>query len=61
MPKVTLQISYDIKPERREDYLTLAKELKNHFAVERKKNYRVYETKGKKNSFVEEFQCSSMV
>ncbi len=60
MPRVTLQISYDIDPNRRDDYLTLAKELKNHFAVERKKIYRIYEIKGKKNSFVEEFECASM-
>ena len=60
MPRVILQISYDINPERREEYLSLAKELRNHFNVERKKNYRIFEAKGKKNSFVEEFQCNSM-
>ena len=60
MPKVILQISYEIKPEKREDYLALSRELKNHFVVERKKNYQVFETKGKKNSFVEEFVCGSM-
>ncbi len=60
MPTVTLQISYDINPDRRDDYLTLAKELRNHFAGERKKSYRIYEIKGKKNSFVEEFVCASM-
>ncbi len=60
MPKVILQISYEIKPEKREEYLSLSKELKNHFAVERKKNYQIFETKGKKNSFVEEFVCDSM-
>lgn len=60
MPKVTLQISYEINPEKREEYLSLSKELKNHFVTERKKNYRIYEVKGKKNSFVEEFLCNSM-
>ncbi len=60
MPKVTLQISYDIHPHRRDEYLTLAKELKNHFSGERKKSYRIYEIKGRKNSFVEEFECASM-
>jgi hypothetical protein len=60
MPKVTLQISYEIDPEKREDYLSLAKELQNHFVAERKKSYRIYEVKGKKNSFVEEFTCNSM-
>lgn len=60
MPKVTLQISYEVDPDKREQYLTLAKELKNHFAGERKKNYRIYEVKGKKDSFVEEFLCNSL-
>ncbi len=60
MPNVILQISYEIKPEKRGEYLSLAKEMKNHFVVERKKNYQIFETKGKKNSFVEEFVCGSM-
>jgi hypothetical protein len=60
MPKVTLQISYDIDPNKRDEYLSLTKELRDHFVVERKKNYRIYEIKGKKNSFVEEFLCNSM-
>ncbi len=60
MPKVILQISYEIKPEKREEYLSLVKELRNHFAVERKKNYQIFEVKGKKDSFVEEFVCNSM-
>jgi hypothetical protein len=60
MPKVTLQISYVIDPNKRDEYLSLTKELRNHFVVERKKIYRIYEIKGKKNSFVEEFLCNSM-
>jgi hypothetical protein len=60
MPKVTLQISYEISPNKRDEYLSLTKELRNHFVVERKKNYRICEVKGRKNSFVEEFLCNSM-
>jgi hypothetical protein len=60
MPKVLLQISYDIDPEKREQYLALVKEMKTHFRLARKKNYAVYEQKGKKNSFVEQFTCTSM-
>ena len=52
MPTVTLQISYDIDPEKREAYLALAKELKNHFGTERKKSYQDMRSKGKK-----EFLC----
>jgi len=60
MPKVILQISYEIKPENREEYLSLAAELKNHFVGEQKKNYTIFEQKGKKNFFVEEFICGSI-
>ncbi len=60
MPKVILQISYDIRPEKRDEYLALAAEMKRQFTVERKKNYTIYEQKGKKNSFVEEFVCDSI-
>jgi hypothetical protein len=60
MPKVLLQISYDIDPEKREQYLTLVKEMREHFRQTRKKHYSVYEQKGKKNSFVEEFICGSL-
>ncbi len=60
MPKVLLQISYDIDPEKREQYLALVKEMKNHFSLVRKKDYTVFEQKGKKNSFVEQFTSSSL-
>lgn len=60
MPTVTLQISYEIDPEKRDEYLSLAKEMRDRFVSVRKKNYRMYEVKGKKNSFVEEFMCNSM-
>ncbi len=58
MAKVLLQISYDIDPAKREQYLALVKEMKSHFNQVRKKNYSVYEAK--KNSFVEQFTCASM-
>ena len=60
MPKVILQISYEIKQEKREEYLALATELKSHFSGEQKKNYTIFEQKGKKNFFVEEFICNSV-
>lgn len=60
MPKVVLQISYDVEPEKREQYLGLAREMKSHFRQVRKKDYLVYELKGKKNSFVEQFTCGSL-
>jgi len=60
MPKVILQISYEIQPEKRDEYLTLAAKLKDHFAGEQKKNYTIFEQKGKKNFFVEQFVCNSV-
>ena len=58
MARVLLQISYDIDPAKREEYLALVKEMKSHFNQVRKKNYSVYEAK--KNSFVEQFASGSM-
>jgi hypothetical protein len=60
MPKVILQISYEIKPGKREEYLALAAELKNHFSIVQNKSYSIFEQKGKTNFFVEEFVCSSV-
>jgi hypothetical protein len=60
MSKVILQISYEIKPDKREEYLALASEMKKHFVGEQKKNYTVFEQKGKKNFFIEEFLCNSI-
>ncbi len=59
MGKVILQITYEVKSELREEYLTLVREMKAHFAGEQRKNYSVFEQKGKKNSFVEQFVCAS--
>jgi antibiotic biosynthesis monooxygenase (ABM) superfamily enzyme len=60
MSKVILQISYEIKPDKRDEYLALASEMKQHFAGEQKKNYTIFEQKGKKNYFIEEFVCNSL-
>jgi hypothetical protein len=60
MPKIILQISYDIQPEKRTDYLRLMQEMKAHFTGVRKKQYSVFEVKGRAQSFVEQFVCGSM-
>ena len=60
MAKVILQITYEIDPEQREEYLKLAGEMKQHFRETKKKDYSLYELKGKKNSFVEQYVCGSM-
>ena len=60
MANVILQISYDIQPEKREEYLRLVQEMKAHFRGIRKKEYSVFEVKGRPQSFVEQFVCASM-
>lgn len=60
MPKVLFTISYNIIPEKREEYLALMKEMRDHLVGEKQKKYSVYELKGKKNSFVEVFLCETM-
>jgi L-rhamnose mutarotase len=59
MPKVLFTISYDIRPEKREEYLQLARDMKAHLADSKGKNYAIYEQKGKKNGFFEMFVCAS--
>lgn len=60
MPRVMFTISYGIKPEMREEYLGLTKEMKEHFTKEGRKNYSVFETKAKKNQFTEVFITNSL-
>ncbi len=55
MPRVMFTISYGIKPEVRDQYLEHVKQLKQHFTATGKKNYSVFEAKGKKNQFTEVF------
>jgi len=57
MGKVIFTITYEIMPEKRDEYLALTQELKSHLAG---KNYSIFEQKGKKNSFSEVFICNSM-
>lgn len=60
MPKVIFTISYSIKPELREEYLALAREMRRHLTATANKNYSVYEAKNKKNHFTEVFITSSL-
>jgi hypothetical protein len=53
-------ISYSISPEQRDQYLKLLGELKAHFATLGRKNYSVFESKGKKDHFTEVFLTESM-
>ena len=60
MARVIFTISYEIQPEKREEYLTLSQEMKAHLEGEKGKRYAVYEQKGRKNTFAEVFLCESM-
>jgi L-rhamnose mutarotase len=60
MPRVMFTISYGVKPELREQYLALMKEMKELFTSVGKKNYSIFETKGRKNQFTEVFITNSI-
>lgn len=60
MSKVMFSISYEIKSEKRDEYLALSGRMKAHLATTNGKNYSIYEQKGKKNNFTEVFICQSM-
>jgi hypothetical protein len=53
-------ISYSISPEKREQYLKLLGELKAHFTELGRKDYSVFESKGKKNHFTELFLAETL-
>jgi L-rhamnose mutarotase len=53
-------ISYAIKPENRDQYLTLIREMKHHLTTVGRQDYSVFEAKSKKNQFTEVFIANSM-
>ena len=60
MPRVLFTISYGIKPEARAAYLEHIARMKAHFLNVAKKNYAVFEVKGRKNQFMEVFTSETM-
>ncbi len=60
MPRVMFTISYAIKPDLRDAYIEHARQMKEHFTAVGKKNYAVFETRGKKNHFTEVFITNSV-
>jgi hypothetical protein len=60
MPKVLFTISYTVVPEKREEYLALMREMRDHLVGQKQKKYNVYEVQGKKNRFMEVFSCDTM-
>ena len=59
MPKVIFTIQYELKPDKKEDFLSVIKELKNLVKADGLENYSVYENRGKLNHFEEIYSFSS--
>jgi len=60
MSKVIFIIQYEIEETRRDEYLTLARELKTLLKADGLENYAVYEVKGKQNHFEELYTFNSL-
>lgn len=59
MAKVIFNVQYEINPEKRDDFLSSVKELKNLVKAEGLESYSVFEVKGKPNMFDEVFIFNS--
>jgi quinol monooxygenase YgiN len=59
MAKVLFTISYELNPEKREEYFKAIKELKLLVKTEGIESYNVYEVKGKPNHFQEIYLFTS--
>jgi quinol monooxygenase YgiN len=58
MGKIIFQINYEVKPEKRDDYLRMIKDLKEHLsngAIQ----YMVTEDRNKNNNFTEVYICEN--
>ncbi|HMD14252.1 MAG TPA: hypothetical protein VKI62_06475 [Bacteroidota bacterium] len=60
MAKVLFTISYEVHPEKRDEYLVLTRQMKDLFSKLNGKSYSIFEQKGKKNNFSEVFLFDSM-
>jgi quinol monooxygenase YgiN len=59
MPKVLFSIQYEIEEDKRNEYLTVVRELKNLLKADGLESYSVFEVKGKQNHFEEIYTFSS--
>jgi antibiotic biosynthesis monooxygenase (ABM) superfamily enzyme len=59
MAKIVFFVSYEIDPNKREDYLDSIKEYKSLIKSEGLANYSLLEEKGKSNKFREVFEFDS--
>ena len=61
MGKVVLLVQYEIKENKRSEYLETIEKLKAHYATNQFVSYSAYEQKGKNNNFAELFLAHSEV
>lgn len=59
MAKVLLSIKYEIEASKRDDYLSVIRELKSVLKTDGLESYSVFEVKGKSNHFEEIYTYSS--
>ena len=59
MAKIVFQISYEIIPEKREEYLDTIKQLQEHLNGNAGKKYLVLEDKNRSNHFTEIYICEN--
>jgi L-rhamnose mutarotase len=60
MQKVIFTIEYEIPADKKEEYISVIKELKTLLNMEGLENYSVYETKGKNHHYREQYTFNSV-
>ncbi|MBN8571266.1 MAG: hypothetical protein J0M18_16715 [Ignavibacteria bacterium] len=61
MPKIILELNYSIYPEKRDEYLEIAKKMTEIIRSTSTKNYSIYENKKGSNNFSEIYLCESEI
>lgn len=59
MPKIILELNYSIYPEKRDEYLEIAKKMTDIIQSTSTKNYSIYENKKGSNNFSEVYLCET--
>ncbi len=59
MAKVIFNIQYELKPDKKDEYLGVIKELKNLLKADGLESYEIFEVKGKGNHLQEVYTFSS--
>lgn len=59
MAKVIFNIQYELKPDKKDEYLSVVKELKILLKADGLENYSVYEVKGKGRHYQEVYTFAS--